>query len=173
MVGGAVFLQGFQTIYAAPGLFFGQIGQVRVVFLGGLISNADFQKFLSLLASDIDERPDTQQMGVLYHIPDLGANPERRHAIAMTLREREAKLGKITAAYVMVTTSFIVRGVLKAIWWIAPPPYPCQVVATPNEGFTYLARHLPQEDPELLSSTYAALHSTHPWLTNSQMSQPA
>jgi len=163
-------LQVWETIYAGPGLFFGRIGNVRVVFLGSLISDADFAKFLSLLASDIDERADDQQMGVLYHIPDLASHPERRQAIALTLKKREAKLAKITAAYVMVTGSFIVRGVLNAIWWIAPPPYPSSVVSTPDEGFAYLATHLVREDPVFLTRSYALLHEKHPWLTNAAIS---
>ncbi len=157
-------MAGWDTEYSAPGLFMGRIGRIKITCMTSLVSGQDFATYLELLARDIDQRSARQQLAVLNHAPDYNLTPERRHALGLVLKARADKLRAITAAYAMVTPSFIVRGGLKAIWWVAPPPYPCRVTGTPREAFDYLATFLPGESADLLSDRYSVLLRHLPWM---------
>ncbi len=61
------------------------------------------------------------------------------------LDARKAKLSRITAGYVLVTSSQLVRGLLTAVFWFAPPPYPWHIATSARDGFAWLAGKLPGE----------------------------
>lgn len=79
---------------------------------------------------------------------------EQRRQVAELLEARKERLREITAGYVMVTPSAIVRGLLTAVFWVAPPPYENRVVATPDEGFRWLATRCAWLDPAAALSRY-------------------
>ncbi len=162
-----------ETFYVAPGLYFGVTAGVRVMHMNERISDADFHRYLQLMQADIDGRSEGDAMGVLYHVPDAAITQERRIALAKALKSREDKLHKITAIYVLVTSSFLVRGVVRAIWWLAPPAYPCAVASTTQEGFALLAARVPGADATELDRSFQALLAEHAWLLQKDVAQSA
>ena len=130
------------------GWFLDWIENVQVVYMDGRVTDASYGQYLVAVARDIDERGDDDAASILYHVPQPSAlSADRRTKLAAILKEREARLRTITRSYVMATPSLLVRSGLRMIFWLAPPPYPNSVVATPREGYEFIARHEANVDP--------------------------
>ncbi len=144
-----------------PGLVMDHIGPVMVVYQDAKIDDAGNDLHMAELLRAIDGRDQTR-VGVLYDLPSIATlTPERRKQLTAALDSRREILSKTTAAYAMATTSMAARGVLRAMFWVSPPPYPYSIVSTPLEGFRYIAGKLPGVDPDALARDYAALLETH------------
>jgi hypothetical protein len=143
------------------GWFMARDDRVLLSYVDQRITPESFKRHLSALANDIDEWPvQTGLRGVLYESPAPAAmSADQRRQLADVLDARKAKLQSITAGYVMVTPSAVVRGILTAVFWIAPPPYPYRVVATPDEGFQWLATQCPWLDVTRSVERYLHLRS--------------
>lgn len=141
------------------GWFLGYLGRVQLVYMDGRIDDASYDRYLEALAQDIDDRATRDEaVAILYHVPQPAALTSRRRSLlANVLRERESVVRKNTIAYALATTSALVRGGVKVLFWLAPPPYPNAVVATPDAGFDFLARYAPDLDTSKLSSRYAEI----------------
>lgn len=124
------------------GLLMAYVGPVMGVYLGAL-TDASWARHLVELRRAIDGRRPGTKVGVLYHLPGTNtADARRRKEAADFLESRREELRASTAAYALATPSPIVRGVLRAIYWLSSPPYPYAIVATPREGFAYVATKL-------------------------------
>jgi hypothetical protein len=124
------------------GLLMAYVGPVMGVYLGAL-TDASWARHLVELRRAIDGRRAGVKVGVLYHLPGTNtADARRRKEAADFLESRRDQLRASTAAYALATPSSIVRGVLRAIYWLSSPPYPHAIVATPREGFAYIATKL-------------------------------
>jgi hypothetical protein len=129
---------------ADVGWFMDQLGDVQVVYMDGRVTDASFEHYLEAVAADIDARTEDRKIGVVYHVPQPSAmSAARRRKLAAVLKQREAKLARNTAAYAMATPSALVRGGLRMLFWLAPPPYPNAVVPTPVAAFEFVAKHMP------------------------------
>jgi hypothetical protein len=132
------------------------IGDVQVVYMDGRVSDTSFDAYLRALQSDIDERANGTRVGVVYHVPQPSAlGSARRRKLGEALKAREAKLAQTTLAYAMATPSAVVRSGLRMLFWVAPPPYPNAIVASPLDAFEFIARFAPGLDPEALSAELA------------------
>lgn len=130
--------------------------RLSVTYMDDRVNDESFGRYLTALAGDIDAAPE-QQRAVLYDTPNSGTiDAARRRALAQVLEARMEKLGRITAGYVMVAPSPIVRGVLTAVFWISPPPYECRVVATEEEGFGWLGERCSWLEPSASLARYQA-----------------
>ena len=124
------------------GLLMAYVGPVMGVYLGAL-TDVSWARHLTELRRAIDGRRPGVKVGVLYHLPGVNtADAKRRKEAADFLESRREDLRASTAAYALATPSPIVRGVLRAIYWLSPPPYAYAIVATPREGFAYIATKL-------------------------------
>jgi hypothetical protein len=56
--------------------------------------------------------------------------PATRKRFAQWVKGREVDLASYRLGTVTITSSPVVRGVLSAIYWVSPPPYPHTVVAS-------------------------------------------
>lgn len=135
--------------------------RVLLSYVDQRITPESFKRHLSALARDIDEWPSESGVrAVLYESPAPAAmSAEQRRQLADVLDARKTKLQRITAGYVMVTPSAVVRGILTAVFWIAPPPYPYRVLATPQEGFQWLATQCAWLDANRSVERYLHLRS--------------
>ena len=132
------------------------IGDTQVVYMDGRVTDASFDAYLAALVGDIDGRDESARIGVLYHVPEPSAlSSARRRKLGNALKAREAKLARATLAYAMATPSAVVRNGLRMLFWLAPPPYPNAVVATPTEGFEFVARYQPGLDAPALAAELA------------------
>lgn len=134
------------------------LGNTQVVYMDGRVTDASFDRYMAALVSEIDDRPDSARVGVMYHVPQPSAlSSARRRRLGEALKAREAKLARTTLAYAMSTPSAVVRSGLRMLFWLAPPPYPNAVVASPTAAFEFLARHQAGLQPEALSAQFAQL----------------
>jgi hypothetical protein len=135
------------------------LGPIMVVYQDARLDDAGSEVHFTELARAIDERREQNvQVGVLYDVPTISTlTPARRKQLIAMLEARRDVLAKTTAAYVMATTSMAARGVLRAMFWLSPPPYPYSITATTLEGFRYIAGRLPGVDADALEREYTAL----------------
>ena len=120
------------------------IGNVRTTCFTRVLDDENFTKYCDTLAHHLDGLPTDHASGVLHEVVGKGdMDARRRKALGEILRTRRAKLAKINAGFVMVTSSPVTRGILTAVFWFAPPPYPSQIAATARDGFTWLAGRTP------------------------------
>jgi hypothetical protein len=131
-------------------------GGVQVVYMDGRVTDASFDAYVAVTRKEIDERPESERVGVVYYVPQPSAlSSARRRKLGEVLKAREDKLGRTTLAYAMATPSLTVRAGLRMLFWLAPPPYPNAVVATPLEAFEFIARHQSALEPEALAAELA------------------
>lgn len=96
------------------------------------------------LARSIDARGAHDRVVVLYDVPSsLGISALARSSIARLLNERREILRATTSAYALATPSAFVRGMLQAVFWVAPPPYPHAMFSERRSALAILASHLP------------------------------
>ena len=142
------------------GWFSVAIDRVQAVYMDARVDDASFARYVKALAADIANAPDTQRRGILYETPDPGTvTAARRRQVAEVLIREHGKLARVTAGYVLVTPSMFARGVVTAVFWIAPPPYEYHVVATSAEGFAWLGGRLPQLSAAACDETYQTVRA--------------
>jgi hypothetical protein len=147
-----------EPLIVDQGWFMGNVEGLHVVYMGAEINAHAFERYMRATCKEIDETPLQRKRGVFYEVPSpTSAGAARRRAVAEALHQRRAKLKAITHAYVLVTPSAVVRGMLTAVFWVAPPPYESKVAASEAEGFTWLAAHCPGIDADRALQAYLAL----------------
>jgi hypothetical protein len=120
------------------------IGKVRVTCFTKVLDDPNFAKYCGTLAHQLDELPIDRVWGVLHEVVGRGdMNAKRRKALGEVLSRRREKLARINAGFVMVTSSSVMRGILTAVFWFAPPPYPWLIAPTAREGLRWLATKTP------------------------------
>ena len=130
---------------SADGWIMATVGPVKVTCVGKVLSEVSFTRLVSATARLIDDTPPDARNAILYDVPSPGdMDARRRKTIGDVLNARKDKLALITSSYVLVTGSPVVRGILTAVFWFAPPPYPWHVAPTPRDGVAWLARHTPE-----------------------------
>jgi len=128
---------------------------VQVVYIDGRVSDESYARYVEALAHEIDTRDETRRKSVLYHAPQPAVvTNKRRTMVAEVLQARRDKLSIATSGYVLATPSAFVRGSVRIVFMLAPPPYPHAVVSTPLQGFEFLATKDPSLDPEKLDVLY-------------------
>lgn len=149
MAGGRRWQQAPGWPVTAEGLVMANFGQLLVVRLDRGITSAAFDLHLDALARAIDERVRGRRVGVLYDQRGGFAGDARQRArTAELLKARRQALAESTAAYAMVTESAIVKGILRAIFWLEAPPYPWSVASSLEQAVTFLGGHMPGLDVE-------------------------
>jgi hypothetical protein len=120
------------------------IGKVRVTCFTKVLDEPNFAKYCSTLARHLDELPVDRAWGVLHEVVGRGdMNAKRRKTLGEVLSSRREKLARINSGFVMVTSSSVMRGILTAVFWFAPPPYPWLIAPTARDGLRWLATKTP------------------------------
>lgn len=137
-----------------------QIGRVLVVHMSAEMTPHSQRRHLEELARVIDAR--ISPCGVLYDVPSARSlDAMGRKEAAEVLKAREDKLRRLTTAYAMATPSVLARGILNAVFWLAPPPYMYAVVSTVTEGIGYIASHTDGVSARLVEEEYRWLLDRH------------
>ncbi len=140
---------------ARPGLLMIYVGSVCFIRIGAELDEAGEAVHRTELARAIDARPNTVRVGVVYDVPlALGITALGRSDIAAMLNQRRDKLRQTTAAFALATPSAFVRGMLQAVFWIAPPPYPSTMVESVEDALHFVARHLSGIDVPAMLAAY-------------------
>lgn len=142
------------------GWFMGVVEDVSVAYMDAQVTAESYARYVSAMSADIDATPAASRRGVLYEAPNISSlSAAQRKALAQVLEQRREKLSSITAGYALVTPSAAVRGMLTAIFWLAPPPYDYRVSATPRDAFNWLAERVSGLDPARAEQAYEALRA--------------
>jgi hypothetical protein len=143
------------TGVADTGWYRDRIDTVDVAYVHGKMTEASFEHFLKEACRSIDECADDEQVAMFLEVAEPALMDSRwRKRMASALKERAEKLRRTRPAYAMVTSSLVVRSALKVFHWAAPPPYPHTVVGSIEEGFEFVARHVPGLDAQALQAEY-------------------
>jgi hypothetical protein len=125
---------------AEPDLLIGYVGNVLVFRIGGALPETSFRRYLVEWTRAIDARPRDAAVFAIYDIPEWpGMTAVQRRDWSAMLKSREAVLRRTTRGMVLASPSVLTRGAARAIFWLAPPPYPHAVVDTPSAAFAYVA----------------------------------
>jgi hypothetical protein len=123
-----------------PDLLMGYVGSAMVIRIGGGLSSIGFARYLSEWIRAIDARPDDASVFAMYDIPDWpGMTAVQRKQWGEMLHSRERVLRRTTRGMVLASPSRLTRGGARALFWLAPPPYPLAVVDTPRAAFAHIA----------------------------------
>jgi hypothetical protein len=145
-----------------PGLFMAFVDRALVVRFDEQLTPAAFDRYREEWLRSVDARGPHTRVVAFYDIPSFaGFNARQRKAMAEMLKSREDVLRATTVAMALATPSPIVRGVLRAVYWLAPPPFDYAVVNRCDAGFTFLAEKMPTLDPQRCEQAYAELRRRH------------
>lgn len=123
-----------------PDLLMGYVGSVMAIRIGGGLSPAAFQRYLLEWERSVKARPHDAAVFAMYDMPEWpGMTALQRKAWAGMLKAHEAALRRTTRGMVLASPSNLTRGGARALFWLAPPPYPHAVVDTPRAAFAYIA----------------------------------
>jgi hypothetical protein len=145
------------------GLLMVGIDDVMIIRVDVSMTDAGFTRHLEEMARAIDERAHGLKIGVLYDcLGGVDSDAGRRQRTADMLASRRAKLAATTAAFSLVTDSALTRGAMRAVFWMAPPPYPWSVSSTLREGFECLRTEMPGLDVDRVLREYDRLKVSAP-----------
>ncbi len=123
-----------------PDLLMGYVGNVLVIRIGGLLPASSFRRYMQEWARSVDARPPDASVFAMYDIPQWpGMTAVQRRDWSAMLKSREEVLRRTTRGMVLASSSVLTRGAARAIFWLAPPPYPHAVLDTPRAAFDHIA----------------------------------
>jgi hypothetical protein len=132
-----------------PELLMGYVGSILVVRIGVGLTASGFARYIEEWSRSVDARPAEANVFAMYDLPEWpGMTAVQRKQWSAMLESREATLRRTTRGMVLASPSVLTRGAARAIFWMAPPPYPHAVVDTPRAAFAHIAtRGGPPEEP--------------------------
>lgn len=140
------------------GLLMAGIDGMLFVHAGVHVTDAVYARYLAEMARSIDERDLGNRVGVVYDaLGGVDVDARRRQQLAGILASRRAKMAATTAAFALVTDSAVMRGVLRAVFWLAPPPYPWAVASNLRSGLEYTRAEAPRAEVDRILRAYQRL----------------
>jgi hypothetical protein len=144
------------------GLLMAMIDRLLVVRIDARLTPKSFARYRHEWLRAVDARPPRAKVGAFYDIPTwVGLQAKQRREWADMLKSREKVLAATTTSMTLTTPSFIARGALRAIFWLAPPPYPHAVVDQRELAFSFHVSHLPGLDGAACAREYDDLVRKH------------
>ena len=64
-------------------------------------------------------------------------NPDMRRKVAAWLAEHQEELKKYRLGSAIVVKSNVIRGIITAIYWLQPPPYPYSICSNRDEALAW------------------------------------
>jgi hypothetical protein len=140
------------------GLVMAFVDRILVVRFDERLTPRAFEHYREEWLRSVDARGPHTRVVAFYDIPSFaGFTARQRKEMAEMLKSREATLRATTVAMALATPSPIVRGVLHAVYWLAPPPFDYAVVSRCDAAFAFLAEKMPTLDPLRCEQAYAEL----------------
>lgn len=121
----------------------------RIVFMCGdeRMTEEAHDAYIAALYDNLDKaKAADERYGILIECPTDWSNAKRREQVGEFLKVREEDVRRHCAGFVLVTPSIVTRGALRAVFWLAPPPYPWKVASELDEGADFLQSKLPDVD---------------------------
>jgi hypothetical protein len=118
----------------------GYVGSIMVIRIGGALPSTSLTRYFEEWQRAVDARPAGAAVFAMYDLPEWpGMTAVQRKEWAAMLKSREQTLRQTTRGMLLASPSVLTRGAARAIFWLAPPPYPYAVVDTPAAAFRYIA----------------------------------
>ncbi len=144
------------------GLVMPFIDRILLVRFDAHLTPRAFDHYRAEWLRSVDARGPHTRVVAFYDIPSFaGFTARQRKEMAEMLKSREEILRETTVAMALATPSPLVRGVLRAVYWLAPPPFDYAVVGRCEEALTFLAEKMPTLDPRRCENAYAELRRRH------------
>ena len=132
-----------------PGLYMDLWGNLFVTILPGTATAREIDIYFAELARSIDAR--TRSKGLFGFLMSVGdgqrEDKDFMRRQGQVLKERSTILRETTAAFVMLTDSWIARVATRVVFTLAPPPYPYAIKETAGASFAYLSQQGITFDP--------------------------
>jgi hypothetical protein len=123
-----------------PELLMGYVDRVMVVRIGPAFAEPAFAHYLREWERAVEARPAGSAIFAMYDMPAWpGLTAVQRKSWAGMLSRHQEILRATTRGMVLATPSSLTRGGARALFWLAPPPYPYAVVETTRAAFDYIA----------------------------------
>ena len=142
----------------APGMLMAQVDSTVMNWVGSrALTEASFSLYLREFENDLQTRGN-ERVTYLVHVEGgRGIDAKQRARVGAMLERYQAVVKRTTLGFAYVTGSAVSRGALRAIFWIAPPPYPYEVTSTLVDGLRFLADKDPRVDPQGVQQRYRSL----------------
>jgi hypothetical protein len=116
------------------------VGTTMTIRIGSTLPTASFARYLKEWSRAVEGRPETASVFAMYDIPEWpGMTAVDRRQWSDMLKSHERILRRTTAGMVLAAPSRLTRGAARAIFWLAPPPYPYESVDAPRAAFDHIA----------------------------------
>ncbi len=126
---------------------------VEVVYMDDRVTPRSLDEYFRVVESLMQTA--TWGRPVLYEVQSPGAfDAAARRRLSNLLNQYRSTVAKNTLAYSLVTPSATVRGILTAVFWVSPPPYPHKICGTVKEAFEWFATKVPALDPKTAYLNY-------------------
>ncbi len=111
-----------------------------IAYFSGKHSNAEVQEFLDESTRLIGKR---EPYAIVMDMSKMSAaSAEQRKMAADWTAQHNDSLRKYTVAQAYVVNSTFVRGLLTAIYWMTPPPYPYKFLGNLEHAYAWAAEML-------------------------------
>lgn len=137
---------------AGEGWLMAEIGEVHIGYNDSRVGHAAQMAYLDCQERAIVAAAERGfRRCVINYVPSVKMDSIARKRFGDMLNRHKEKLASTTMSYVMVTPSGVARGVMTAVLWLAPPPYPYAVVGTVEEATSTIQ----QVDNRINAALYA------------------
>ena len=139
----------------------GYVDHVMVIRIGRNFGEPAFARYMREWERSIEARPDGAAVFAMYDIPEWpGLTALQRKSWAAMLSKHHRALRRTTRGMVLATPSALTRGAARAVFWLAPPPYPHDVVDSTRAAFDRIAER-GGPSPSVAHEAYEALVRRH------------
>lgn len=150
----------FKGFHQGEGWFLTWIDGVEVVFMDERLTPGSLSAYLDLIEELM--RTATTARSCLYQVLAPSAFDARaRSRLAGLFNKYKAGISKNTLGFALVTPSAPVRGILTALHWISPPPYPDKVFSDLPSAGRWLVQWQPGLQPDVLLTRFELLKARH------------
>jgi hypothetical protein len=126
---------------AIPELLMAYVDRVMAIRIGAAFGQPAFERYLHEWERSVEARPPGAGVFAMYDIPVWpGLTAVQRKAWAAMLQKHEETLRRTTRGMALAAQSALTRGASRAVFWLAPPPYPYAVVDTTRAAFDSIAQ---------------------------------
>ncbi len=141
-----------EGLHLGRGWFMTWLDGLEVVYMDKRLTPESFADYLVVLEHTMKIAHSVRP--VLYEVRHPALDPASRRKISALLNEYRDSARRYTLAYALVTPSPTVRGILTALFWMSPPPYPNKVFGTTEKAVGWLSSRVPTLNAERALERY-------------------
>ena len=127
---------------------------LQIVYLDENVEETSWQRFMDLNRQDLKAMI-RDRSSIIYDIPRPGAiNAVRRGELGDMMSRPHRRIESSTNCFALVTSSAEVKGSTRAIFWIAPPPFPHRTFSRFEDAFEFVQQSDARLDGARITAEY-------------------